>query len=74
MRRMIPCFACALCAIHTPIGFTSREAMLCTARDGEAVSKSDGCTLGEPGEPMTAVAPCDVVLSGHEAVSGGGDE
>ena len=70
MRHLIPCFACGLCAVHTPIGFTSHASMLCTARNDEAVSMSDGCTLGEPGKPITAVTEYDIDLNADATVNG----
>ncbi len=44
--------------------------MACTARGDEPVSNGDGCTMGEPGEPMVAARPVDVLISDHEAVYG----
>lgn len=74
MRQIVPCFACSLCAVHTPIGFTGHASMLCTARNDEAVSNSDGCTLGEPGTPMAAVTKCVARIEVHETVYGWHDE
>lgn len=70
MRHMIPCFCCSLCAVDLGVGFTGARAMLCTARGGEPVSMSDGCTLGQEGEPATAWHPAEPYLYGHEAVRG----
>lgn len=70
MKNMVPCFACGLCAVDDGVGFGRPRTMMCTARGDEPVSSSDGCTLGEPGDPMTAARPVDVHLDGHEIVSG----
>lgn len=70
MRHMIPCFCCSLCAVDLGVGFAGAKAMLCTARGGEPVSMSDGCTLGVEGEPVTTCRPAEVHLNGREVVNG----
>lgn len=70
MRHMIPCFCCSLCAVDLGVGFTGAKTMLCTARGGEPVSMSDGCTLGVEGEPAATCRPVEAHLNGHEAVNG----
>ncbi|MEY8460132.1 hypothetical protein AALA69_03260 [Eggerthellaceae bacterium 24-137] len=71
MRNMVPCFACGLCAVDDGVGFGRPRIMICTARGGEPVSGSDGCTLGEPGDPMTVARAADVSIDGFECVYGG---
>ncbi|WP_160307870.1 hypothetical protein [Adlercreutzia caecimuris] len=70
MRNIVPCFACGRCVIDDGVGFGRPRTMACTARGDEPVSNGDGCTMGEPGEPMVAARPVDVLISDHEAVYG----
>ncbi len=67
---MVPCFACEQCAVDDGVGFGRPRLMMCTARGDEAVSQSDGCTLGTPGEPMTACRPAEIYYTENLAVWG----
>lgn len=63
MRRVTRCGSCCMGAVVTPIGFTSRETLVCTRMGGVEVEPDDGCTWGEKGPLGTASDHVDVDLS-----------
>lgn len=69
MKETIPCHSCELCAVGFSIGFTGGELMRCARFDAD-VTREDGCTMGQRGEPATLCYGADATIAGHEAVWG----
>lgn len=67
---MIRCHKCNRAFWKLGCGFAGKDELYCS-RDDIKVSKQDGCTLGNPGEPMRAVIQdIEIDIKDHEAVWG----
>lgn len=65
MKRTVRCIRCSSCARVAGCGFVALDRLWCTER-GRWVDADDGCTLGECGEPMTGVVPCEARIDGYK--------
>ena len=63
------CGMCGDCAVSLPAGFNSKYERYCT-RFAMYVDALDGCTFGNPGEPIWATEYPRADVSLHAAVSG----
>lgn len=68
--RVVPCYGCSLAVRVLPCGSCSKPYLVCTARGGDQVTEWDGCTLGEPGEPIPAVVAREAALPDAPASAG----
>ena len=68
-RDFVPCCLCSDAAIHTPAGFVSIPEYYCS-KFGMPVDQLDGCTFGDPGEPMQGTRYPVTELGPYAAVHG----
>ena len=64
MKPIVRCLECSSCGVVYGFGFIGQDSRVCTL-SGLPVDGGDGCTLGDAGEPVQAVEPLDVDISGR---------
>lgn len=71
MKETICCISCSMAAARIGCGFAGTEALYCTIT-GQEVTREDGCTFGEHGNPGIASYGYQVDIGANAAVNGDG--